>query len=85
MRLATYQQYNKAMPASAECCKTGRLKRGYGVEEILKMLSRNNRYQEIHNAITDAEDELEIMRLLGYEVSEYNIAFISPEKIRLRS
>ena len=77
MRLAAYQQYNKAIPASADCYKTGRLKRGYGVEDILKMLSRNNRYRETHNAVTDAEDELKIMKLLGYEISEYDIALIS--------
>ena len=76
MRLAAYQQYNKAIPASAECCKTGRLKRGYGVEDILKMLSRNNRYRETHNAVTDAEDELKIMKLLGYGISEYAAALI---------
>lgn len=77
MRLAAYRQYNKAIPASAECWKTGRLKRGYGVEDVLQMLSRNNRYCETHNAVTDAEDELKIMKLLGYEVSEYDIARIS--------
>lgn len=77
MRLAAYRQYNKTIPASAECCKTGRLKRGYGVEEILQMLSRDNRYCETHNAVTDAEDELKIMKLLGYEISEYDIALIS--------
>ena len=77
MRLAAYRQYNKAIPDSAECYKTGRLKRGYGVEDILQMLSRNNRYRETHNAVTDAEDELIIMRLLGYEISVYDIALIS--------
>lgn len=82
MRLAAYQQYNKAMPASAECCKTGRLKRGYGVEDVLQMLSRNNRYRETHNAVTDAEDELQIMKLLGYEVSEYDIALIPARQRR---
>lgn len=77
MRLAAYRQYNNAIPASAECCKTGRLKRGYGVEEILQMLSRNNRYHEKHNAVSDAEDELEIMRLLGHDISVYDIALLS--------
>jgi hypothetical protein len=84
MRLAAYQQYNKAIPASAECCKTGRLKRGYGVEDILKMLSGNNRYRETHNAVTDAEDELKIMILLGYEISEYDIALISSRENPVR-
>lgn len=77
MRLAAYRQYNKAIPTSAECFKTGRLKRGYGVEDILKMLSRNNRYHEKHNAVLDAEDELEIMRLLGHDISVYDIALLS--------
>lgn len=77
MRLAAYRQYNKAIPDSAECCKTGRMKQGYGVENILKMLSKNSRYRETHNAVMDAEDELEIMRLLGYEISQYDIALIS--------
>lgn len=76
MRLAAYRQYNRAIPDSAVCCGTGRLKSGYGVENILKMLSNNMRYSETHNAVLDAEDELQIMQLLGYEISEYDIALI---------
>ena len=76
MRLAAYRQYNKAIPSSANCCKTGRLKSGYGVEDILKMLSKDKRYRETHNAVLDAEDELQIMQLLGHEISEYEIASI---------
>ena len=70
MRLAAYKQFNSAIPADAECCKTGKLKRGYGVENILKMLGKEN-YMEIHNALTDAIDELEIVRLLGHPVDMY--------------
>ncbi len=77
MRLAAYRQYNKAIPDSADCFKTGRLKRGYGVENILKMLKKNNLYRETHNAVQDAKDELEIMRLLGHGLHEYEIARIS--------
>ncbi len=76
MRLAAYRQYNQAIPDSAECYKTGRLKRGYGVEEILKMLSKNKHYRETHHAVLDALDELKIMELLGCEISEYEIALI---------
>lgn len=76
MRLAAYRQYNRAIPESADCYRTGRLKYGYGVENILKMLSKNKSYRETHNAVLDAEDELQIMQLLGYEISTYNIAFI---------
>ncbi len=80
MRLAAYRQYNKAIPDSAECYKTGRMKQGYGVENILKMLSRDKGYCETHNAVLDAEDELKIMQLLGYDISQYDIALISTGK-----
>jgi len=71
MRLAAYRQYNWCIPASADCCATGRLKRGYGVEPMLQLLSDNVTYHETHNALYDAMDELEIMRLLGYRLSAY--------------
>lgn len=70
MRLAAYRQYNSAIPATAQCCKTGRLKRGYGVENIMRMFGKRN-YAETHNALMDARDELEIMRLLGHSVAMY--------------
>lgn len=76
MRLAAYRQYNSAIPDCADCYKTGRMKHGYGVENILKMLSGNHRYSETHNAVLDAEDELRIMQLLGYSIREYEIAFV---------
>ena len=71
MRLAAYRQYNHRIPASAECCATGRLKRGYGVEAMLRLLSGQSSYYETHNAIYDAMDELQIMRLLGHPLSQY--------------
>lgn len=74
MRLAAYRQYNRAIPDSADCCKTGKLKQGYGVENILRMLSKNEGYNEMHNALSDAQDELKIMELLGCEIGEYEIA-----------
>ena len=70
MRLAAYKQYNSAIPENAECCKTGQLKRGYGVEPILRMLGKEM-YYETHNALMDAMDELEIVRLLGHPVDMY--------------
>lgn len=76
MKLAAYRQYNHKIPASAECYGTGRLKRGYGVESIYRMLSGNNRYGELHNALTDAVDELEIMRMLGIGLEGYNSALV---------
>lgn len=80
MRLAAYRQYNSAIPNSAECFKTGKLKRGYSVENVLRMICKNKQYSETHNAVLDARDELEIMRLLGHEIKEYDIALISDEK-----
>ncbi|MCM1397922.1 MAG: hypothetical protein NC225_00405 [Clostridium sp.] len=80
MRLAAYRQYNKAIPDFADCYKTGKLKRGYGVESILNMFRENHEYREVHNAVMDAEDELQIMQLLGHGIQEYDIALI-PNKI----
>lgn len=71
MRLAAYRQHNPKIPATAECCSTGRLKRGYGVEPMLRLLSSNRSYHESHNAFFDAMDELEIMRLLCHPLSKY--------------
>ena len=71
IRLAAYRQFNPRIPACAECCSTGRMKRNYGVEPMLRLLSGNGAYHETHNALYDAMDELEIMRLLGYQPDTY--------------
>ena len=71
MRLAAYRQHNAKIPANADFCATGRLKRGYGVEPMLRLLSGNPTYHETHNAFFDALDELDIMRLLGHTLPDY--------------
>ena len=71
MRLAAYRQHNPKIPCTADRFRTGRLKRGYGVEAILRMLSGNPTYQETHNALLDALDELTIMRLLERPLANY--------------
>ena len=71
MRLAAYRQHNPKIPADADCCSTGRLKRGYGVEPMLRLLSGDRTYRETHNAMFDAVDELEIMRLMGHSFNRY--------------
>ena len=71
MRLAAYRQYNHKIPADADCCSTGRLKRGYGVEPMLRLLAGECAYRETHNAVLDAMDELKIMTCLGYPLSTY--------------
>lgn len=76
MRLAAYKQHNPKITSRHECCATGKLKRGYGVESIYRMLSGNDGYCEKHNALTDAMDEMEIMRLLGFGLDRYEVARI---------
>lgn len=76
MRIAAYRQYNDRIPANVECCKTGKMKRDYGVEPMMQLLSGNKRYMEVHNALYDSIDELELMRLLGKEIDFYEVAKI---------
>lgn len=76
MRLAAYRQHNPKISSRDECYGTGRLKRGYGVESVYRMLSEDRKYCELHNALTDAIDELEIMRLLNHEIDRYALAKI---------
>ena len=76
MKVAAYRQHNPKIPHCAECYGTGRLKRGYGVESVYRMLSEDFTYYEVHNALIDAVDELEIMRLLNHKVSKYALAKI---------
>lgn len=71
MRLAAYRQHNPKIPCTAPLCSTGRLKRGYGVESMLRLLSNDSAYHETHNALGDALDELEIMRLLEHRLEDY--------------
>ncbi len=76
MGLAAYRQYNHAISDYADCYATGRLKRGFGVESIYRMLSRDWDYYETHNALFDAMDELAIMQMLGHGLEEYRRAKI---------
>ncbi len=70
LKLAAYKQHNPAIPECADCCGTGRLKRNYRVECILEMFGEVD-YREMHNALTDSEDELRIMGYLAKSVGEY--------------
>ena len=76
MKAAANRRYNSKIPSSADCFKTGKLKRGYGVESIYRMLSGSADYNELHNALTDAVDELEIMRMLNVKTESYGFAQI---------
>lgn len=77
MKIAAYRQYNFKIPHYAECCKTGRLKRNYGVEAIMRLLSDDYNYNETHNALYDAIDELTIMKLLNLPFDVYNAAALN--------
>ncbi len=76
MRVAAYKQYNKAIPKCSKCCGTGKLKRNYGVEPIMRLLSDSD-YCEEHNALCDAVDELKIMKLLEHSLDGYDHAQIN--------
>ena len=71
IRFAAYRQHNPKIPATAELCSTGRMKRGFGVEPMLRLLSGKGAYRETHNAFFDALDELEIVQLLGHPFGNY--------------
>ena len=71
MRLAAYIQYNPRIPCGAPLCSTGRLKSGYGVQSMLRILTGDGSYFETHNALLDAYDELKIMSLLGHPIDMY--------------
>lgn len=71
MRLAAYIQYNPMIPHGAPLYSTGRMKSGYGVQSMLRILTGNYNYCETHNALLDALDELKIMSLLGHPIDMY--------------
>ncbi len=79
IKIAAYRQYNKKIPETEDCFKTGKMKRGYGVEDIYRMLSGSS-YFEKHNALSDAVDELAIMRMLGLSYADFSAARIFPRE-----
>lgn len=72
LKMAAYKQHNPAIPEYAKCCGTGRLKSGYKVENILCMFGEHD-YREQHNALTDAVDELRIMKYLKHSIDKYPV------------
>lgn len=76
MKIAAYKQYNKMIPSTVECYSTGKMKKGYSVEGILRMIGTDKSYRETHNAYLDALDELSIIRLLNLNLDVYDIAII---------
>lgn len=70
MKIAAYKQFNNKIPQNVECCKSGRIRKGYGVEPMMHLLT-NGDYHETHNALHDAIDELEIMKLIDQPIHTY--------------
>ncbi len=71
MRLASNNHYNQFIPDDAPVYKTGRLKSGFGVEPIYRMVTGKESYCEKHNALEDAKDELTIMKKLKLPMLYY--------------
>ncbi|MHA0261381.1 hypothetical protein [Mesomycoplasma ovipneumoniae] len=65
------KQFNKHIPLSAELTKNGDLKRGWNAQDIYRMLTKDRRYIETHNALLDAMDELRIMELLDLDIETF--------------
>ncbi|WP_270250795.1 hypothetical protein [Lactococcus lactis] len=82
IQIAAYKQHNSKIPKNAECHNTGRMKKGYSVENMFAILSGKIDYEESHNALLDAYDELEIMRLLSHNIENYpKLGEKTPQKV----
>lgn len=69
--IAAYKQHNKKIPADWRSYSTGRLKSGYGVEEMYRLLSDNFDFTESHNALLDAKCEANLVEMLGLPYDYY--------------
>lgn len=76
MKKAAYSMYNPFLSkyySPDDFCKTGRLKKGYGVENICALLKENPQFAETHCAIFDSMDELFIMKKIRQPLENYPI------------
>lgn len=65
--------FNDSLSKNADTNVDGSLRKGYGVEQIYRQLSRDRNYQEEHNALLDAIDELKIMRMLELSYKAFKV------------
>lgn len=63
MQTTAYRQYNPFVPAEIKVLSTGRMRTGYDVGSMLRLMGAP-RYNETHNALCDCRDELFIMAKL---------------------
>lgn len=68
--VAANRNTNGKLPDNCEYFGTGLLKRGRGLENIMRLIYWQG-YTERHNALLDALDELQLMRLLDQPLSVY--------------
>lgn len=68
--VAANRNFNSMLPDECEYFATGLLKRGRGVQNVMRLIYRAD-YVEKHNGLTDAADELHLMRLIGQPLSVY--------------
>jgi DNA polymerase III epsilon subunit-like protein len=64
---------NKYIPKGLEYHKTGRLKKGFGVEMIYRYVTGDMEYEETHNAVLDCLDELQILKALNYPTQGWEL------------
>lgn len=73
MKIAPYSQYNAAIVRKGlPCYASGKLRSGYGVEAMLRLLTGDPGYREMHNAYYDALDEAAIMAKIAQPLSVYH-------------
>lgn len=73
MKKAAYQDSNPWLKSYSyeHFYSTGRLKSGYGVEDMCQLLKGDEFFYETHCAIFDSIDELFIIKQLSYPIEEY--------------
>lgn len=68
--IAANRSFNSKLPDNCEYYSTGLLKRGRGLQNILRLIYWQG-YTERHNALQDALDELQLMQLIDQPLSVY--------------
>lgn len=68
--IAANRNFNTLLPADCDYCSTGLLRRGRGVENVMRLIYSRS-FTELHNGLTDALDELHLMRLVNQPLSVY--------------
>ena len=84
MKVAMNKKFNSKIQSNMEISSNGNLKRNYGEEEIMKLLSGDKEYKETHNALCDAIDELKIMKLLNHGLEAYSFTKLYIKKAQAK-